>query len=71
MKDEDIMYMNDEATDSDKGSSSDSNAEDYYANDYPEEEDDEEEQARRVALRFGETTSEDESSFDEVDSSDY
>lgn len=36
---DDVVYLNDEPTDSDVGSDSDSNAEDYYANDYPDEED--------------------------------
>ncbi|KAJ3304538.1 hypothetical protein HDV03_002747 [Kappamyces sp. JEL0829] len=37
---EDVVYLNDEPTESDIGSDEDSNAEDYYQNDYPEEDSD-------------------------------
>lgn len=36
--DDDTLYLDDEASASDIGSDSDSNAEDYYTHDYPEEE---------------------------------
>jgi Transcription factor Iwr1 len=40
---EEQKFLDDEVPDSDVGSSSDSNAEDYYKNDYPDEEEDEDE----------------------------
>lgn len=38
--DDDTLYIEDAPTASDIGSDSDSNAEDYYKNDYPDEDDD-------------------------------
>ena len=41
---ENVYFLKDEVSDSDKGSDDDSNAEDYYQNDYPEEDSEEERQ---------------------------
>jgi hypothetical protein len=41
---ENVYFLREEVSDSDKGSDDDSNAEDYYQNDYPEEDSEEERQ---------------------------
>ena len=63
---EEQEFMDDEAPDSDIGSSSDSNAEDYYKNDYPDEEEFEEDESN-----INPHYSEPDSSRQSTSSSDY